>query len=250
MISSKVSGESAVVRVELRQGGRKYEQAFSLFKSRPELLDDHWKLGGSPLQRISISADAPVSTLSVNGVAVATGQGNTSAFGTNLSLPAFPGAYSVGLPESEKHLAAAEQEVLVPIGAAGQAPETARLTVQASESLRTETSRQVTAALAACEKSTELEPEGCPFYTFAFGDVRNVKWSVDAEPDYTMQRSFDGAWRLSGSTPGKASVSYERNASFSKARPEWEKETRKVDFYVRGSVSVASDNVVVKLSRF
>jgi hypothetical protein len=250
VISSKVSGESAVVRVELRQGGRKYEQAFSLFKSRPEFLDDHWKLGGSPLQRISISADAPVSALSVNGVAVATGQGNTSAFGTNLSLPAFPGAYSVGLPESEKHLAAAEQEVLVPIGAAGQAPETARLTVQASESLRTETTRQVTAALAGCEKSTELEPEGCPFYTFAFGDVRNVKWSVDSEPDYTMQRSFDGAWRLSGSTPGKASVSYERNASFSKARPEWEKETRKVDFYVRGSVSVASDNVVVKLSRF
>lgn len=249
VISGKVSGESAVVRVELRQGGRKYEQAFSLFKSRPEFLDDHWKLGGSPLQRISISADAPVPALSVNGIAVATGQGDTSAFGTNFSLPAFPGSYTVGLPESEKHLAAAEQQVLVPIGAAGQAPETARLTVQASESLRTETSRQVAAALAACEKSTELEPEGCPFYVFAFGDVRNVKWSVDAEPDYAMQRSFDGAWRLSGGTPGEASVSYERNA-FSKTRPEWEKETKKVDFSVRGSVSVVADKVVVKLSRF
>lgn len=85
---------------------------------------------------------------------------------------------------------------------------------------------------------------------FAFGDVRNVKWSVDAEPDYAMQRSFDGAWRLSGGTPGEASVSYERNASFSKTRPEWEKETKKVDFSVRGSVSVVADKVVVKLSRF
>jgi hypothetical protein len=250
VISSKVSGESAVVRVELRQGGRKYEQAFSLFKSRPEFLDDHWKLGGSPLQRISISADAPVSAFSVNGIAVATGQGETSAFGTNISLPAFPGSYTVSLPESEKHLEAAEEQVLVPIGAAGQAPETVRLTLQASESLRTETSRQVAAALAACEKSTELEPDGCPFYWFAFGDVRKVKWSVDSEPDYTMQRSFDGVWRLSGGTPGKASVSYERNASFSRTSPEWEKETEEVDFSVRGSVSVVSDKVVVKLSRF
>jgi hypothetical protein len=238
------------VHVELRQGGRKQEQTFSLFKNRPEFLDDHWKLGAIPLQRVAISADAAVPSLSVNGVAVPTRQENPSAFSTYFSAPAFPGSYSVGLPEGEKHLAAAQQEVLVAIGSATQAPEGAKLTVTASESLRAETSRQVDAALSACAKSTDMEPQGCPFSRFAFGDVRNVKWSITSEPDYTMERSFDGTWRLSGGTPGEASVSYERNASFSKDRPEWEKETDQVPFYVRGSVSTVSDRVVVKLSRF
>jgi hypothetical protein len=250
VLSSRVSGESALVHVELRQGGRKQEQTFSLFKNRPEFLDDHWKLGAIPLQRVAISADAAVPSLSVNGVAVPTRQENPSAFSTYFSAPAFPGSYSVGLPEGEKHLAAAQQEVLVAIGSATQAPEGAKLTVTASESLRAETSRQVDAALSACAKSTDMEPQGCPFSRFAFGDVRNVKWSITSEPDYTMERSFDGTWRLSGGTPGEASVSYERNASFSKDRPEWEKETDQVPFYVRGSVSTVSDRVVVKLSRF
>jgi hypothetical protein len=95
-----------------------------------------------------------------------------------------------------------------------------------------------------------MDPQGCPFSRFAFGDVRNVKRSITSQPDYTMQRSFDGAWRLSGDTPGEASVTFERNASFSKANPEWEKEADQVDFYIRGSVSVVSDKVQVKLSQY
>lgn len=250
VLSSKVSGESAVVHVELRQDGRKHEQAFSLHKNRPEFLDDHWKLGFVPLQRVAISADAPVPSLSINGVAVQTGQADGNTFATYFSAPAFPGSYSFSLPDDEKYLAAEQQEVLVAIGAAPDAAENAKLTVTASEQLRSETSRQVDAALAACAKSTEMDPQGCPFSRFAFGDVRNVKWSITSQPDYTMQRSFDGAWRLSGDTPGEASVTFERNASFSKANPEWEKETDQVDFYIRGSVSVVSDKVQVKLSQY
>lgn len=250
VLSSKVSGESAVVHVELRQDGRKHEQAFSLHKNRPEFLDDHWKLGFVPLQRVAISADAPVPSLSINGVAVQTGQADGNTFATYFSAPAFPGSYSFSLPEDEKYLAAEQQEVLVAIGATPEAAENAKLTVTASEQLRAETSRQVDAALAACAKSTDMDPQGCPFSRFAFGDVRNVKWSITSQPDYTMQRSFDGGWRLSGDTPGEASVTFERNASFSKANPQWEKETDQVDFYIRGSVSVASDKVQVKLSQY
>ena len=250
VLSSKVSGDSAVVHVELRQGGRRHEQAFSLYKNRPEFLDDHWRLGTIPLQRVAVSADAAVPSLTINGVAVPTGQEDANAFATYFSVPAFPGSYSVGLPEGEKYLAAAQQEVLVAIGSAPQPAEDAKLTVTASERLRAETSRQVDAALAACAKSTEMDPPGCPFSRFAFGDVRNVKWSITSEPDYTMQRSFDGEWRLSGGTPGEASVTYERNASFSKASPEWEKETDQMDFYVRGTVSIASDKVQVELSAY
>jgi hypothetical protein len=250
VLSSKVSGESAVVHVELRQGGRKHEQAFSLRKNQPELLDDNWTFGSTPLQRVAVTADAAVKSLSINGVTVPTGQENENAFSTYFSVPAFPGSYSVGLPEDEKYLAAAKQEVLVAVGSAPQAAEDAKLTVTASEHLQAETSRQVDAALAACAKSTEMDPQGCPFSGFAFGDIRNVKWSITSEPDYTMQRSFDGTWRLSGATPGEASVTYERNASFSRTSPEWEKESDQVDFYLRGSVSVAADTVQVKLSAF
>ena len=250
IISSKVSGESAQVRAELRQDGRKYEQTFTLTKNQPELLNDHWKLEAFPLQHVTVSADAPVSAVSVNGVTVASGQNPATALGTNISLPAFPGSYSVGLPDSEKYLSAEEQQVVVSGGSLPQAPETVRLTVTASDALVAETSRQVTAALAACEKSTDLEPEGCPFSWFAFGDVRNVKWSVTTDPDYTLTQSFDGTWRISGGKAGEATVSYERNASFSKTNPEWEKETDQAQFYVSGNVAVESGKVVVTLSRF
>lgn len=250
VISSRISGESAQVRAELRQGGRRYEQTFTLTKNRPELLDDHWKLQAFPLQNVTVFADAPVPAVSVNGVTVPASQNGATGLDTNISLPAFPGSYSVGLPDSEKYLSADDEQVVISGGSLPQAPETARLTVKASEALVQETSRQVAAALAACEKSTDIEPEGCPFSWFAFGDVRNVKWSVTTDPDYGLTRSFDGTWRLSGGKAGEATVSYERNASFSKTDPEWEKETDEVQFYVRGDVSVESGKVVVTLSRF
>lgn len=250
IISSKVSGESAQVRAELRQGGRKYDQTFTLTKNRPELLDDHWKLEAFPLQQVAVSTNAPVSAVLINGVTVAAGQNGPTDFGTNISLPAFPGSYSIGLPGSEKYLSAEEQQVVVEGGSLPQAPESARLTVTASDALEEETSRQVAAALSACEKSADIEPEGCPFSWFAFGDVRNVKWSITTDPEYTLTRSFDGTWRLSGGNSGEATVNYERNASFSKTDPEWENETDQVQFYVRGNVSVESGKVVVTLSRF
>ncbi|PNH84034.1 hypothetical protein [Arthrobacter sp. AFG20] len=250
IISTRISGDSAQVRAELRQGGRKYEQTFALVKNQPELVDDHWKLEAFPLQQVNASVDVPLAAVSVNGVTVPAGQNEVTAFGTNISLPAFPGSYSVGLPDSEKYLSVEDQQVVVSGGSLPQAPETARLTVKASDALVAETSRQVAAALAACEKSTDIEPEGCPFSRFAFGDVRNVKWSITADPDYGLSRSFDGTWRLSGGKAGEATVSYERNTSFSKTDPEWEKETDQMQFYVRGNVSVDSDKVLVSLSRF
>ncbi|MDP9693946.1 UNVERIFIED_ORG: hypothetical protein J2X79_001498 [Arthrobacter globiformis] len=250
IISTRVSGDSAQVSAELRQGGRKYEQTFALVKNQPELLDDHWQLEAFPLQQVTASVDVPLAAVSVNGVTVPAGQNEVTAIGTNISLPAFPGSYSVGLPDSEKYLSVEDQQVVVSGGSLPQAPETARLTVRASDALVAETSRQVAAALTACEKSTDIEPEGCPFSRFAFGDVRNVKWSITADPDYGLSRSFDGTWRLSGGKAGEATVNYERNASFSKTAPEWEKETDQVQFYVRGDVSVESDKVLVSLSRF
>ncbi|RAM38160.1 hypothetical protein [Arthrobacter globiformis] len=250
IISTRISGESAQVSAELRQGGRKYEQTFALVKNQPALLDDHWKLEAFPLQQVTVSADVPLAAVSVNGITIPAGQNEATAFGTNISLPAFPGSYSVGLPDSEKYLSVEDQQVVVSGGSLPQAPETARLTVKASDELVAETSRQVAAALTACEKSTDLEPEGCPFSRFAFGDVRNVKWSITADPDYGLSRSFDGTWRLSGGNAGEATVSYERNASFSKTDPEWEKETDKMQFYVRGNVSIEAGKVLVSLSRF
>ena len=249
VVSTKVSGETAIVQVELRQGGRKHEQAFSLYKDGPDFLDDKWKLGAVPLQRVAVSVDAQVAALSVNGSPVPTGQGAGNPSVTHFSAPAFPGAYAVELPEGDKYLAAAPQEVLLAIGPATEPVNAAQLRVTASEELRKETSRQVDAQLAACASSTELKPEACPFSWFAFGDVRNVKWSITAKPEYTLQRSYDGTWRLSGGSPGEASLTYERNASFRKADPDWETTTEKVDFYVRGSVSVDGEAVQVKLSR-
>ena len=250
VLSTAVLGDSATVRVEVRQDGRKSEVPFTLTKDHPQLLDDNWKLKSNGFNMVGLSADADVAAFSVNGVTINNFKATSSGLGSALSLPAFPGEYVIGLPKTEKYISAKEERLLVTIGSSVGAAGSARLEVGASDELQGEVSRQVDAAWAACAASTELNPAGCPFYSFASGETRNVKWTITDKPKYSLRKSYDGTWRLATETAGKATVRYDLNSSFRRDQPDWKPESKSVRFSTYGSVTAGSAGVEVKLSGF
>lgn len=250
VLSSQVSGDKATVRVEVRQDGRRAEVPFVLNKEHPDLLDDHWKLQSDGFNTVRLSADAPVAAFSVNGVGTVTPKNQSGGYGSSIELPVFPGEYTVGLPSREKYLEAKEKRILVGIGTSVQSTGSTSLEVTASKELLTEVNRQVGSALSKCAASQELRPEGCPFYTFEFGETRNVKWAVPVNPEISLRSSYDGTWRISTETTGKAEVSYERNASFNRSNPDWKQEKDSVSVRVYGTVRMDSDSVLVELSKY
>lgn len=250
ILSTDVTGESASVLVELRQDGRKSEDTYMLVKDHPSLLDDNWKLQTSGLQVLTLTADVPVDGFSVNGVVAGPPDSGPATRTETLTLSAFPGEYTVTLPETEKFLTAKAKRTLVTIGTRAQAPEGVDLEVTASEALHTEVRRQVEAAWAECAKSTEMKPKGCPFRGYAFGDTRSVKWSIVSKPEYSLERSYSGGWRLRSETDGKAEVSYEENSSYNKDKPDWKPRTDSLRFGAHGEVNLDSEKVLLKVASF
>ncbi|MFB9713636.1 hypothetical protein [Arthrobacter methylotrophus] len=248
ILSSQVTGKQATVWVEVRQDGRRSEIPFVLDMEHPDILDDHWKLQSRGFNTVRLSADAAVSAFSVNGVGtVAAPRGG---YGSAIELPAFPGEYTIGLPAKEKYLAAKEKRILVGMVTSVRTTEDTSLEVTGSNELAAEVDRQVGAALSKCAASKELSPEGCPFYTFGFGETRNVKWAVPVSPKISVRPSYNGTWRISTATAGTAEVSYERNTSFNPSTPDWKQENDSVAVRVYGTATVNSDSVSVELSKY
>ncbi|MBT2513762.1 hypothetical protein [Arthrobacter sp. ISL-30] len=251
LLSTTVTGDSAIVRAELRQSGRKTEVVYGLAKVDPELLDDRWRLTADASQPVTLTVDTAVEAVRVNGVEVpVTDAPDAYSRKSTLTLAAFPGEYTLALGVQEKYLAAVEAKAFVTIGTGKQAPDGAGLKTEASEALRAEVAQHVDVALAGCAASDKLSPENCPFSVYAFGDVRGVSWSVTRKPTYELLRSSDGGWRLSGGASGLAAVNYERNASWNKDKPDWKPDSDSDEFQLRGAVSIEGGKVIVELSRY
>ena len=250
VLSTETSGNTATVRVEVRQDGRLAEVPFTLNKERPELLDDHWRLKSNGAHTVRLSSDMELKAFSVNGVSVGTAAAY-GGYGSSVELPAFPGEYTVAVSPSEKYLSAEEQRVIVAIGTDARAVEgAARLEVRANEELLAQVNREVAALTGKCAASAKLKVEGCPFYKYEFGDVRKVKWRVPANPKVSLNPSLDGTWRISTEFEGTAEVNYERNASFSSNDPDWKAETDTMSFSIYGRVTFDSGEPAIELSRY
>ncbi|WP_426997552.1 hypothetical protein [Pseudarthrobacter sp. N5] len=249
VLSTEVSGNAASVRVELRQDGRRTEVPFTLSTGEVQVLDDDWRLKSNRLNTVFLSANADVGAFAVNGVTVNIADKGQPGSRT-VSLPAFPGEYTVGIPASEQYVSAQERRIQVQAGTGAQAPHTATLQVTASKELEREAAKQIDAFLTACAASTELRPKGCPFVSYEFSDTRNVKWAISEKPQYSLEQSYDGGWRIATKRSGNADVSYERNASYMSDKPDWKPEKDAVAFSVNGTVRVDSGTVVAELSHY
>ncbi|MFF1880332.1 hypothetical protein ACFVVC_02520 [Pseudarthrobacter sp. NPDC058196] len=250
--STKISEDNATVVADVRQDGRRQQTAFKLRKANPELLDDHWKLESSPLRSLTITSDTPVSSVLVNGQELNVGLAGGSSASSSVTLPALPGEYTVELPSSERYLKAQKSTALVDIGGA-QAPPTASLKVDASDALKSEAMAQIDAYLAECVKSTEAQPANCPLDNYSSSRYsRNFHWTLTSKPTFSISKDPYGPspWRIRTQTPGKATVSYERDNSYGFGTAEWKPATDTTSVSMSANVSLEDGKVKLTYSSY
>ncbi|MDQ0824805.1 hypothetical protein QFZ60_000978 [Arthrobacter sp. B2I5] len=252
IVSTKVSDAKATVVADLRQDGRKQQTTFSLRKSNPELLDDHWAMESTPLQSVRITSDTPVKKVVINGQEIDVDLAGSSFGSSGLNFPALPGEYTVELPSSEKYLTAPKSTALVTIGAA-QAPPTASLKVDASDALKSEAMGQIDAYLAECVKSTDAQPANCPLNNYSSSRYsRNFHWTLTAKPTFTMSKDPYGSspWRIRTQTPGKAAVTYEKDNSYGFGTADWKPATDTTSVSMSAGVTLEDGKVKLTYSNY
>ncbi|MCD2441426.1 hypothetical protein LQ757_03945 [Agromyces sp. SYSU K20354] len=99
-------------------------------------------------------------------------------------LALYPGIYELALPDTTYFSADP-----VKVVAAGDLVESPELIPSPTDELAGELQRRLNALIDECVKSTDADPEGCPFGTYAPSDTP-VTWSVDEYP--TVELSDNG----------------------------------------------------------
>lgn len=205
-----ISGTTATVSATYDIGGSKTTDSFSLVKAgKKGLFFDDWRLQAPSLMNLNVDTSG-LSTVKVNGVDVKTPP-------EGLSLPSFPGLYTVGLAEKNELISTEPVELRTFFaGGSGAAEEgdsePAALAPQPTDAFRTEMNNQVKTLIDSCAKKTVAEPDGCPFgsSTATIYEATNIKWSISSYPTVTLGSdsgseggSFgDGQFSGSGQTTG------------------------------------------------
>lgn len=250
-----VNGNSATVTATYDVGGSKGTTSFSLHKAgKKALFFDDWRLQVPELFYLSVETPG-LDKVKINGIDIET---NESA----LSLPAFPGMYTIGLSEETDLVSADEIEARAFFAEEGDMEEyePAMLAAQPTDAFRTEVNKQVKTLIDSCAKKTVAQPDGCPFgsYSAESHDATNIKWSISSYPtasvgDSSGEGYFDPeestgpnggpAWPISTESTGEAFVTGKYESYFD----ESETLDDTVTFSVDGTAEIVDGKVVINI---
>lgn len=252
VLKTSVERDAATVLVELRQNGVKSQTTYQLVKTNPTLLNNNWTLQGTGGAKslgtgsVAVQLGSKLSTILVNGVEVSLA-GLDQQGGSMYQLPALPGTYTLGLPETSKYLSAEPATAVVSIQGDGMG-QLAELKPTPNAAFDTAVQEQVSALLKACAEQKTLKPEACPFSAYEYSDTRDVSWKITKEPTFDVYSSQENTWSLSTNDAGEAAASYERDTSFGSSAPEWKKDTYDARIYLQGVITVDKDKLAVKFT--
>ena len=238
-----LEARSEFVTAEVTQNGRKQEIILRMTKSR----EGEWKVGPKNFQKIRISSSRPVGSFTVNGVVVAAPDSGTAA-SDSLLMPAFPGEYTLGI-SGDKYTTAEEQKALISIDRAiSKNPE--RLKVLPTQLLLDETrtlleNKRTECTASAPASTAEATRRGCSGFAISeYRPTRNVKWTIEKEPTFTLLRGED-SWIIQSAQSGVASVSYEVNSGRDDA-PQWEPKVELVIPRASGEIHIVDGKATLK----
>ncbi|WP_228278271.1 hypothetical protein [Brevibacterium limosum] len=217
---AEMSGDTAKVAVTYDVGGSKGNSTLTLHKAgKKALFFDDWTLKSPDL--LTLTVDTPgLKKVKVNGIDV-------DSDGSTLSLPAFPGLYTIDLAEKSDLITADAVEVRAFLGddADMEGEETPLLAAHPSDAFRSEVDKQVKTLIDSCAKKTVAEPDGCPFGSSMAEsfDATGLTWSISSYPTVTVADDSIGAdqysdpadatgpnggpaWLISSDTSGEALV--------------------------------------------
>lgn len=227
-----VSGNTATVSALVEQAGESVEINYDVIRSgKTAVVFDNWELGTVYAGSISISVPEGTTEIVVNDVTVPIADLQPE-YGY-LSLAAFPGEYTVALGGSNEYLNSEPVTVVVPTDRQVMG-ETLAFTLEPTEAFHAAVSTQIDAYIASCAAQGVLEPEDCPIYTYAYGDITDVVWTITEPATFTIEDYGNGEWYVSNDEYGVATVSFTRSSSFSPAEPV----TDEREFSVRGMVEM------------
>jgi len=234
---SNIVGDTASVRVDIEQGDETTAAYYDVVRSgKTFVVFDTWELSSVDVETISMRIPAEVTELLVNKVPVSL-EGIDTSVGF-VDFAAFPGEYTVEVGGSNEYLASEPATTFVSAGLG--IVEIVSLELAPTEAFHDAVSTQIDAYLEACISQGELQPEGCPMYTFAYGDITDVKWTITTPATFTVEGYGDGDWYVISEDYGTATVSYTRTTSFSPA----EAQTDERDFRVSGMVTMVDGEPV------
>jgi hypothetical protein len=216
-------------QIEYQLDGSPYKATLTLHRQKETTLGvfHRWRIVGG-LSSISVAAPAGTPVV-VNGQAVPAAQ-------YGYVLAAFVGRYTVAVGDNPLWTApATTADVGLSHGAEVQLP------VQLKASARSDIEAQVRAYLDECARSTELAPDGCPFSTYSFGTVTDVKWTIQRYPTLAIEQTQEGTLSISTRQSGLASVTGKSstNSPFSGSDT----------FYVSGTAELTNSKVHVVIRR-
>lgn len=254
--SADVTGDQAVVSATFDLGGSKSTADFSLVRSgKTALFFDDWTLQSPELANLTVGTPGQ-STVKVNGTDVDTD-------GTQVSLPAFPGLYSVELSETSDLVTADPVEARVFFAGSADATSDAEppvLSAQPTDAFRAEVDKQVKTLVDSCATKTVAQPDGCPFgsYSAESYDATNIKWSISSYPSVTVGSNSasayyagDGtgpnggpAWPITSESEGEAFITGDYESFFDDSATFDDT----VTFAVDGTAEIVDGKIVITLS--
>ncbi|WP_230859049.1 hypothetical protein [Actinoplanes aureus] len=180
--NAEITGNDATVRVSFQLGGQRHEQSLYLVRDSAATagLFHRWRLAGG-IYSLDVAA-AGLDSVLVAGTPVAL---PLDEYPT-VTLAAYPGAYTVSLPEHR--LWAAQPAVAYVGGSAddGVSGTAVELLPAVKDSARTEIDEQIRAYLDECAGKRTLTPSGCPFSSYSYQEVRKVRWKITQYPQYDL----------------------------------------------------------------
>ena len=158
IVRTKASASKATVTAEIRQGGRSYENSFTLHRGHPILgVIPTWLLDAQELPSIGYTVDAPSGTV-VKIAGVTLGADDEYVF-------VLPGAYSVQLVGNAYYSAPDQTVDIGGFGLSGALHGQRRVTMSAALTTKgkLQAEKAVVQYLAGCLAQDASEPVNCPF---------------------------------------------------------------------------------------
>ncbi|HJF76616.1 MAG TPA: hypothetical protein K8V63_07670 [Brevibacterium linens] len=254
---AEISGDTATVAVTYDVGGSKGNSTLTLYKAgKKALFFDDWALKSPDL--LTLTVDTPgLKKVKVNGIDV-------DSDGSTLSLPAFPGLYTIDLAEKSDLITADAVEVRAFLGddANMEGEETPVLSAHPSDEFRTEVDKQVKTLIDSCAKKSVAQPDGCPFGSSLAEsyDATGLTWSISSYPTVTVADDSLGAdqysnpedatgpnggpaWLISSNTSGEALVTGTYDM-FDESEPFDDT----VSFDLNGTAEIVDGKIVITVS--
>ena len=203
------------------------------------LFFDRWELVDPGLGEVYLAAPQ-ADGLTVNGADV-----SVDDLSGDDPLPVFPGTYEITPTTGSSFLTYDTQDVT--IGTDDDSYESVDFELAPTDDLLKEVSRQADAYLADCLAKTEVEPDGCPNQAYGY-ELKDVEWTLDQAPVYTLESDYDGGFRFETQTSGRATVTAKESAYVDGEPDEDFEDTDDLD--LSGTVAIDGDTVTIQVDDY